>query len=90
MLVGHSLGAAVVGLAALEAPQDVVGVVFLDGDALPLDGPTWGPRLLVEPYRTSLVRLALRSDAARVDLGHQPPPRGRSVRLTRSTCPAGT
>lgn len=61
VLVGHSSGAAVVGLAALEAPQDVAGVVFLDGDALPLDVGR-GPRLLVEPYRTSLVRLALRSD----------------------------
>lgn len=62
VLVGHSSGAAIVGLAALEAPGDVAGVVFLDGDALPLDVPTWGPRLLIEPYRTSLVRLALRSD----------------------------
>lgn len=62
VLVGHSSGAAIVGLAALRAPDDVAGVVFLDGDALPLDVPTWGPRLLVEPYRTSLVRLALRSD----------------------------
>ena len=62
VLVGHSSGAAVVGLAALDAPQDVAGVVFLDGDALPLNVPRWGPRLLVDPYRTSLVRLALRSD----------------------------
>ena len=62
VLVGHSSGAAIVGLAALAAPDDVAGVVFLDGDALPLEVPTWGPRLLVEPYRTSLVRLALRSD----------------------------
>ena len=62
VLVGHSSGAAVAGLAALAAPSDVAGVVFLDGDALPLDVPTWGPRLLVEPYRTTLVRLALRSD----------------------------
>ncbi|HEY0237962.1 MAG TPA: alpha/beta hydrolase [Friedmanniella sp.] len=62
LLVGHSSGAAVVGLAALAAPDDVAGVVFLDGDALPLDVPTWGPRLLVDPYKTSLVRLALRSD----------------------------
>ena len=62
VLVGHSSGAAVVGLAALEAPDDVAGVVLLDGDALPLEVPTWGPRLLVEPYRTSLVRLGLRSD----------------------------
>ena len=62
VLVGHSSGAAVVGLAALDAPDAVAGVVFLDGDALPLDVPTWGPRLLVDPYKTSLVRLALRSD----------------------------
>jgi pimeloyl-ACP methyl ester carboxylesterase len=63
VLVGHSSGAAIVGLAALEAPGQVAGVVFLDGDALPLDVPTWGPRLLIDPYRTSLVRLALRSDS---------------------------
>ena len=62
VLVGHSSGAAIVGLAALQAPDDVAGVVFLDGDALPLDVPTWGPRLLVDPYKTSLVRLALRSE----------------------------
>ena len=61
VLVGHSSGAAIVGLAALVAPADVAGVMFLDGDALPLDVPAWGPRLLVEPYRTTLVRLALRS-----------------------------
>jgi pimeloyl-ACP methyl ester carboxylesterase len=62
VLVGHSSGAAIVGLAALAAPGDVAGVVFLDGDALPLDVPVWGPRLVVDPYKTSLVRLALRSD----------------------------
>jgi pimeloyl-ACP methyl ester carboxylesterase len=62
VLVGHSSGAAVVGLAALDAPDDVAGVVFEDGDALPLDVPRWGPRLVVDPYRTSLIRLALRSD----------------------------
>lgn len=62
ILVGHSSGAAVVGLAALAAPADVAGVVFLDGDALPLNLGTVGPRLVIDPYRTSLVRLALRSD----------------------------
>jgi pimeloyl-ACP methyl ester carboxylesterase len=62
VLVGHSSGAAIVGLAALAAPHDVAGVVFMDGDALPLGTGGGGPRLLVEPYRTSLIRLALRSD----------------------------
>ena len=62
VLVGHSSGAAIVGLAALAAPHDVAGVVFLDGDALPLNVRGPGVRLLVDPYRTSLIRLALRSD----------------------------
>ena len=62
VLLGHSSGAAVVGLAAVSAPSAVAGVVFLDGDALPLD-VGGGPRLLVDPYKTSLVRLALRSDS---------------------------
>ena len=62
VLVGHSSGAAIVGLATLTAPHDVAGVVFLDGDALPLTIRGGGPRLLIEPYRTSLIRLALRSD----------------------------
>ena len=62
VLLGHSSGAAIVGLAALAAPHDVAGVVFMDGDALPLSMRLRGPRLLVDPYRTSLLRLALRSD----------------------------
>ena len=62
VLVGHSAGAAIVGLAALRDPLAVAGVVFLDGDALPLDAPPWVSRIVVDPYRTTLVRLALRSD----------------------------
>jgi pimeloyl-ACP methyl ester carboxylesterase len=62
VLLGHSSGAAIVGLAALAAPHDVAGIVFMDGDALPLTTRGGGPRLLVDPYRTSLIRLALRSD----------------------------
>lgn len=62
VMVGHSSGAAIVGLAALAAPHDVAGVVFMDGDALPLNMGGGGLRLLVDPYRTSLIRLALRSD----------------------------
>jgi pimeloyl-ACP methyl ester carboxylesterase len=61
VLVGHSSGAAVVGLAALRGPQAVRGVVFLDGDATPLGGPAFLGWLFVNPYRTTVLRLALSS-----------------------------
>lgn len=62
-LVGHSLGAAVVGSVALEHPDRVSGVVFVDGDALPFQGQTGDrgpvlPLVLRTPYATSLYRLA--------------------------------
>ena len=38
--MGHSAGAADVGIAAVRAPGAVRGVVFLDGDATPLAGPS--------------------------------------------------
>lgn len=63
LLVGHSMGAAVVGLAATKAGARAVrGVVFLDGDATPLSGPRFLGSLLINPYRTSLLRLALSQD----------------------------
>jgi pimeloyl-ACP methyl ester carboxylesterase len=64
LLVGHSMGAAVVGLAAvMGGASSVRGVVFLDGDALPLNGsPGFLGYLFVDPYRTSLLRLALSQD----------------------------
>jgi pimeloyl-ACP methyl ester carboxylesterase len=62
VLVGHSAGAAVVGLAALRGPRFVRGVVFLDGDATPISVPTFVGWLLINPYRTTLMRLALSSD----------------------------
>jgi len=63
LLVGHSSGAAVVGLAALTGGARAVrGVVFLDGDATPLSGPGFLGWLLIDPYRTSLLRLALDQD----------------------------
>jgi pimeloyl-ACP methyl ester carboxylesterase len=62
VLVGHSSGAAVVGMAALEDPRAVSGVVFLDGDALPLAFPPLLGWLLINPYRTSIVRLGVSSD----------------------------
>ncbi len=63
VLVGHSSGAAVVGLAALAGgPHAARGVVFLDGDATPLPGPAFLGWLLINPYRTTLLRLALSQD----------------------------
>ena len=64
VLVGHSSGAAVVGLAAVDGgAQAVREVVFLDGDATPLSaGPGFLGYLLIDPYRTSLLRLALSQD----------------------------
>ena len=63
VLVGHSSGAAVAGLAAVTGGARAVrGVVFLDGDATPLSGPGFLGWLLIDPYRTSLLRLALSQD----------------------------
>ena len=57
LLVGHSAGAAVAGLAAARDPDAVRGVVFLDGDGLPMPGSSVLGWLLVDPFRTSLLRL---------------------------------
>jgi pimeloyl-ACP methyl ester carboxylesterase len=62
ILVGHSAGAADVGIAAARAPNAVRGVIFLDGDATPLGGPAFLGSLVINPFRTTLVRLALSSD----------------------------
>ncbi|GAB3655821.1 alpha/beta fold hydrolase [Nocardioides korecus] len=65
VLVGHSSGAAIVALAALRRPSVVGGVVFLDGDALATGAGAKSPlrHLVVEPYRTTLLRLVLSSDS---------------------------
>jgi pimeloyl-ACP methyl ester carboxylesterase len=57
VLVGHSAGAAVAGLAGVRDRRYVKGVVFLDGDALPLGGPSFLGWLLIDPFRTTLLRL---------------------------------
>ena len=63
VLVGHSLGAAVVVSLAVEAPRSVAGIVLLDGDALPGGGGgAWLSHLLVPPWFTSLYRIATGSD----------------------------
>jgi pimeloyl-ACP methyl ester carboxylesterase len=68
-LVGHSSGAAVVGNLARTDPGAVHRVVFMDGDGTPYGvGPAWVHRLFVDPYATTLIRLATRHPwlAARV------------------------
>ncbi|HEX2858061.1 MAG TPA: alpha/beta hydrolase [Propionibacteriaceae bacterium] len=62
LLVGHSLGAAIVGSLALRHPQDAGGLVFADGDALPIGlGPRWQrAALLASPFFTTVLRLATR------------------------------
>jgi pimeloyl-ACP methyl ester carboxylesterase len=66
VLVGHSAGAADVGIAALHDPKGVNGVVFLDGDATPLGAPSFlgaiAGTLFINPYKTSVLRLALSQD----------------------------
>jgi pimeloyl-ACP methyl ester carboxylesterase len=61
VLVGHSSGAAVVGMAALRGSRVAAGVVFLDGDATPLGVPSVFGWLLIDPYRTTILRLGLSS-----------------------------
>jgi pimeloyl-ACP methyl ester carboxylesterase len=63
VLVGHSLGAAVVVSVAAQAPQSIAGIVLLDGDALPgAGGGAWLSHVLVPPWFTTLYRIATGSD----------------------------
>ncbi|HEX2314620.1 MAG TPA: alpha/beta hydrolase [Thermomonospora sp.] len=64
VLVGHSSGAAVVAEATLRAPGRIGGLLLLDGDALDTGAGSRTPvtRLFIDPYRTTLLRLALGSD----------------------------
>jgi pimeloyl-ACP methyl ester carboxylesterase len=73
IVVGHSSGAALAGAVALAEPNNIGGVMFLDGDGLPLNGTADGGRdnsgfnfsgWILQPYRTTLLRLVLRSDYA--------------------------
>jgi pimeloyl-ACP methyl ester carboxylesterase len=64
VLVAHSAGAATAAEAVLRAPGRAGGLMFLDGDALK-GGAGPGPAVryvVVPPYRTTLLRLVLRSD----------------------------
>jgi pimeloyl-ACP methyl ester carboxylesterase len=66
ILVGHSAGVADIGIAALQGPKVVKGVVFLDGDATGLGVPSFlgaiASTLFINPYKTSVLRLALSQD----------------------------
>jgi pimeloyl-ACP methyl ester carboxylesterase len=63
LLVGHSLGAAVVVAYALRYPGDLRGMVLLDGDALSAGGPpSWLSDVLVGPWFTSIYRIVTGSD----------------------------
>jgi pimeloyl-ACP methyl ester carboxylesterase len=58
LLVGHSLGAAVVADVALKYPGAVSGIVLADGDGLSEGGPPqWLRAAIVNPYFTSMWRL---------------------------------
>ncbi len=65
VLVGHSSGAAIVAMAALRRPSVVGAVMFLDGDALNTGAGARSPltTFLIDPYRTTTLRLLVRSDA---------------------------
>lgn len=64
IIVGHSSGAAVSALAVLDKPADAGGLMFLDGDGLATGAGQKTPltHLFLNPYRTTLMRLAIRSD----------------------------
>ena len=63
VLVGHSLGAAVVVADALRYPSETSGIVLLDGDAISAGGaPSWVSRVLVGPWVTSAYRIGTSSD----------------------------
>jgi pimeloyl-ACP methyl ester carboxylesterase len=58
LLVGHSLGAAVVADAVRLRPGAARGIVLADGDALTVGGPpAWARGIATDPYFTSLVRI---------------------------------
>lgn len=62
VLVGHSMGAGVIAQFLLDHPHTASGAVFLDGDGLTANYPTWILRDLVpEPFRTALYRSLLGS-----------------------------
>lgn len=69
LLAGHSLGAAVVASVALDRPERVGGVVFADGDGLPVGSGQWTEQafrqiLTRTPYLTTILRIGERWPSA--------------------------
>jgi pimeloyl-ACP methyl ester carboxylesterase len=62
LVVGHSLGAGLAVVDALDHPGATRGIVLLDGDAFPVGGPGWFAHLLLPPWYTSVYRIATGSD----------------------------
>ncbi|GLY87226.1 alpha/beta fold hydrolase [Actinoallomurus iriomotensis] len=64
VLAGHSAGAAIVAEAVLRAPTRAGGLLLLDGDALAggAGPPSFVHHLVIPPYRTTLLRMVVRSD----------------------------
>lgn len=63
VVVGHSLGAGVAAAAGLAHPNEVAGVVLLDGDALAFGGNHgWLADLLVYPFYPALYWIITGSD----------------------------
>lgn len=62
VLVAHSLGAGVIARFALDHPDRVGGIMFLDGDGIGRARRTSASHSLPDPWRTTLLRLAVRSD----------------------------
>lgn len=65
VLVGHSSGAAVIAQAALRSPGRIAGLMLLDGDALDTGAgpPTAFRYILINPFKTSILRIGLSFDA---------------------------
>jgi pimeloyl-ACP methyl ester carboxylesterase len=65
VLVGHSSGAAVVSEATLRSPGRIAGLMLLDGDALNTGAgpPTAFRYVLIDPFKTSILRIGLSFDS---------------------------
>ena len=85
VLVGHSLGAGIAAAAGLARPNQVAGVVLVDGDALAFGGNhAWLADLLVYPYYTAVYRVVTGSDwivgrVLRNAWGPKPAPTGHAT-----------